>query len=105
MQLLRNLSMCLLSSNEFKYKNCAQVYTLTQQAMSIVTAFPYVAENPYMFDILAAERGELAARDLMKPAGLDSIEHNARWQQIVRYLGKIRAEDAEVRVPIVGAQF
>lgn len=97
--------MCLLSSNEFKYKNCAQVYTLTQQAMSIVTAFPYVAENPCMFDILAAERGELAARDLMKPAGLDSIEHNARWQQIVRYLGKIRAEDAEVHVPVVGAQF
>jgi len=82
----------------------AQVYTLTQQAMSIVTAFPYVAENPYMFDILAAERGELSARDLMKPAGLDSIGHNARWQQIVRYLGTIRAEDAEVHVPIVGAQ-
>ncbi len=71
--------------------------------MSIVTAFPYVAENPYMFDILAAERGELSARELMKPAGLN-IEHNARWQQIIRYLGTIRAEDAEVHVPLVGAQ-
>ncbi|KAL0038491.1 hypothetical protein WJX77_008373 [Trebouxia sp. C0004] len=33
------------------------VYTLTQQAMSMVTAFPYVTENPYIFDMLAAERG------------------------------------------------
>ncbi len=72
--------------------------------MSMVTAFSYVAENPYIFDVLAAERGELSARELMKPAGLDSIEHNTRWQQIVRYLGTVRAEDAEVHVPIVGAQ-
>ena len=72
--------------------------------MSMVTAFPFVAENPYMFDILAAERGELSARELMQPAGLDNIEHSARWQQIVRYLGTVRAEDAEVHVPVVGAQ-
>ena len=78
-----------------------QIYTLTQQAMSMVKAFPYVAEKPQIFDVMAAERGELSARGLMQPAGLDNIEHNAKWQQIVQYLATVTADNLDLHVPIV----
>ena len=69
--------------------------------MSMVKAFPYVAEKPQIFDVLAAERGELSARELMQPAGLDNIEHNAKWQQVVQYLATVTADNLDLHVPIV----
>ncbi|DBA86532.1 hypothetical protein WJX79_003462 [Trebouxia sp. C0005] len=77
------------------------IYTLIQQAMSMVKAFPYVAEKPQIFDVMAAERGELSARELMQPAGLDNIEHNAKWQQMVQYLATVTADNLDLHVPIV----
>jgi len=53
------------------------MYTLTQQVMSMVKAFPYVAEKPQIFDSLAAERHKLSARELMQPAGMDNIVASA----------------------------
>ncbi len=69
--------------------------------MSMVKTFPYVAEKPQIFDVMAAERVELSAKELMQPAGLDNIEHNARWQQIVQYLATITADNLDLHVPIV----
>ena len=80
---------------------CLQIYTLTQQAMSMVKAFPYIAEKPQIFKILAAERGEPAAMELMQPAGQNNLEHNARWQQIVQYLTTVTAENLDLHVPII----
>lgn len=67
----------------------------------MVKAFPYIAEKPQIFEILAAERGEPSAMELMQPAGQINIEHNARWQQIVQYLTTVTAENLDLHVPII----
>ena len=80
---------------------CLQIYTLTQQAMSMVKAFPYIAEKPQICEILAAERDEPSAMELMQPAGQNNLEHNARWQQVVQYLTTVTAENLDLHVPII----
>lgn len=77
------------------------IYSLTQQAISMVQAFPYIAEKPIIFDILAAERGEPSAWDLMQPAGLEELEHNVRWQQVTRYLTTVTADVTDFHVPLM----
>jgi len=37
----------------------------------------------------------------MQPAGMDNIEYNARWQQIVQCLGTVTAENLDLYVPFV----
>ena len=69
--------------------------------MSMVQAFPYIAEKPVIFDILAAEMGESSAWDLMQPNGLEELEHNVRWQQVVRYLTTVTADVTDFHVPLV----
>lgn len=77
-----------------------QIYTLTQQAMSIVQAFPYIVEKPVIFDLLAAERGEPPAWQLLAPAGLDDLEHSAKWHQVSRYLATVTPDLTDVHVPL-----
>ena len=77
-----------------------QIYTLMQQAMSIVKPFPYVVEKPVIFALLAAELKEPSAWQLMQSAGLDNLEHNARWQQVVNYLKTLSTDLVDVHVPL-----
>lgn len=78
-----------------------QIPTLVQQAMSMVKPFPYIAEKPRIFELLAMQRGEPSAEQLMQPAGLDNIQHNARWQRIVNYLATVTDNNLDLHVPII----
>lgn len=77
-----------------------QIPTLVQQAMSMVKPFPYIAEKPRIFELMAMERREPSAEQLMQTAGLNNVEHNARWQHIVRYLTTITDKNLDLHVPI-----
>ena len=100
--LMESASSCkhrqLLDSNAIVLN--LQIYTLMQQAMSIVKPFPYVVEKPVIFELLAAELNEPSAWQLMQPAGLDDLEHNARWQQVVNYLQTLTTELVDIHVPL-----
>ncbi len=79
---------------------CADLHTHTA-GLSMVKAFPYIAEKPQLFDMLAADRHEPSARELMQPAGGDNLEHNAKWQQVVKYLTTVTAESVDMHVPLI----
>lgn len=65
----------------------------------MVKAFPYISEKPQIFDLLADDRNEPTAWELMQPAGLDDLEHTAKWQHVVKYLATVTAENVDVHVP------
>ena len=69
--------------------------------MSMVKPFPYIAEKPRIFELLAMQRGEPSAEELMQPAGLDNIEHDARWQRVVKYLATVTDRNLDFHVPLI----
>ena len=69
--------------------------------MSMVKPFPYIAERPRIFELLAMQRGEPSAEELMQPAGLDDIAHIAKWQKVVKYLATVTDKNLDVHAPLI----
>jgi len=54
-----------------------------------------------MMETLASQRGEPPQEELMQPAGMDSLQHAANWQQVVEYLQDVNASNLNQHVPFV----
>lgn len=81
-----------------------QIATLMQQAICIAQPYPYVADKPRMFEVLAAARGEPSTAVITQAGGLDDFEHNANWQNVPNYLKTITRENLHIHVPFVKTQ-
>ena len=63
-----------------------QILTARQQAVCIAKAFPYIADDPRTFELIAARRLEVPLSVLTQPPGLDDFEHNTNWSRVANYL-------------------
>ena len=75
---------------------------MTQQALSVVKAFPYIAEQARIIEIIAALHGEPSISVLTQARGDDDFEHHVNWQQVVAYLGTIGVDNIHLHVALNG---
>lgn len=80
-----------------------QILTIKQQAVGVVKAFPYIPEQPRLFEALAALHNAQPIRLLTQGSGGDSAEQHANWQQVVAYLGGVTHTNLHMHVPILTA--
>ncbi len=78
-----------------------QILTCRQHATAIVHSHPQHPEKGRMMETLASQRGEPPQEELMQPAGMDSLQHAANWQQVVEYLQDVNASNLNQHVPFV----
>lgn len=78
-----------------------QIQTCRQHAIAIVHSYPAIPEKARLLEVLAAQRGEPCKEILMQPAGLDSLQHSANWQQVVEYLQYVNADNLNRHVPLL----
>ena len=81
-----------------------QILTGTQQAKCVALAFPYIADEPRTFEVLAAQRNEASLTTLTQPAGLDDFEHNFNWLQVASYLRSVTPGKLHDHVPLMSSQ-
>lgn len=77
------------------------IQTCRQHAIAIVHSYPAIPEKARLLEVLAAQRGEPCKEDLMQPAGMDSLQHSANWQQVVEYLQYVNADNLNRHVPLL----
>ena len=78
-----------------------QVLTIKQQAVGVVKAFPYIPEQPRLFEALAALHNEQPIRVLTQAANVDNAQHHDNWRGVVAYLGRVTGANLHEHVPIL----
>ena len=66
-------------------------------------AFPYIADEPRLFEVLAAQRNEVPLAALTQPSGPDDLEYNTNWLQVAVYLRSINRQNLIDYVPFIVA--
>ncbi|DBA89302.1 TPA: hypothetical protein ACH3X2_004799 [Trebouxia sp. C0005] len=95
------------SAAEFKtYMQLTSAYrrgilTYMQQATCITMAFPYIADEPRILEVLAAQRNETPLSMLTQPAGLDDFELDSSWLQVASYLSSVTQDKLDEHVPLM----
>ena len=77
-----------------------QILTIKQQAVGVVKAFPYIPEQPRLVEVLADLQSEEPISNLTQNTGLDNAEYDAHWQQVVRYLEGVSADNLHLHVKL-----
>ena len=75
-----------------------QVLTMVQQALCVVTGFPYIADKARALEVLAALRREPPSALLTQSSNQDDFEHSANWQRVVNYLKLVNTENLHLHV-------
>ena len=78
-----------------------QILTGEQKALSLVKAFPYIADEPRLFETLAAQRNAAPLAVLTQPSGPDDLEYNTNWLQVAVYLRSISRQNLVNHVPFI----
>lgn len=78
-----------------------QILTYMQQATCITMAFPYIADEPRILEVLAAQRNETPLSMLTQPAGLDDFELDSSWLQVASYLSSVTQDKLDEHVPLM----
>ncbi|DBA98702.1 TPA: hypothetical protein ACH3X1_014478 [Trebouxia sp. C0004] len=77
------------------------ILTAQQRAVSTYEAFPYIADVPRTFEVLATLRHETPIALLATPTSLDDFESNAEWLQVVNFLKRVTKDNIQHYVPLV----
>lgn len=78
-----------------------QIQTTRQHAIGIVHSYPWIPEKGRILEVMAAQIGEPSSELLMRPNGLDDLQHAANWQQIEDYLKTVNMSNLHLHVPLV----
>ena len=71
--------------------------------MCVAKAFPYIADDPHTFELIATRRGEVPLTALTQPPGLDDFEHSANWSHVVNYLKTVTKDNLHEHVQLVSS--
>ena len=63
-----------------------QIQSSTQYAASVVRQYPRTFDINLQLESLARQHSEPSPSELMRPSGLDDLQHAADWEIVVQYL-------------------
>ena len=80
-----------------------QILTVTQQAVYMVHAYPYIADDVRVLEVLAAQRNEVPMSSLTHAGGLSDFQHETNWLQVPFYLQLVTLDRLHQHVPLVSS--